>query len=158
MKNKENHLLFWLVALGGFLLDQITKMVVFRFLYPGEVREVWPGVFRLRPWTQTGMAWGLFGGHNLALTIVSMLAIVTVIAVFLVLASRLDGQTIFALGLITGGATGNLCDRIFVGRVRDLLDFYLIGWPIFNIADVLICIGAGVMIFKMLKESKATRK
>jgi signal peptidase II len=158
MRRKKNHLVFWLVSLAGFLFDQITKILVFKRLYPGEVREVLPGVFRLRPWMQTGMAWGLFGGHNLVLTIVSTLAIITVITIFLFLASRLDGQTTFALALIIGGAAGNLCDRIAVGQVRDFLDFYLIGWPIFNIADVLICIGAGVMILKMLRETKAAQQ
>lgn len=158
MRSKTNHLIFWLVSLAGFLFDQITKVLVFKHLHQGQTREILSGVFRLRPWTQTGMAWGLFGGHNLALTIVSAAAIITVIAIFLLYALRLDGQTTFALALITGGASGNLCDRLLVGRVRDFLDFYLIRWPIFNIADVLICVGAGLMIWTILRESKATQE
>jgi len=154
MRSKRSHLLFWLVTLAGLLFDQITKAIVFQHLYPGEMREVLSGVLRLRPWTQTGMAWGLFAGYNLILTIVSAVAIITVVAIFFLYAQRLDGPTTFALALITGGASGNLSDRLFVGQVRDFLDFYLIHWPIFNIADVLICAGAAVMIFRMLRESK----
>ena len=158
MRSKRSHLLFWLVSLAGLLFDQITKAVVFKHLYPGEMREVLSGVFRLRPLTQTGMTWGLFGGHNLVLTIVSAVAIITVIAIFLLYVHRLNGPATFALALITGGAAGNLSDRLFVGQVRDFLDFYLIHWPIFNIADVLICAGAALMIFRMLRESKAAKE
>ncbi len=185
MSSKTNHLIFWLVSLAGFLFDQITKAAVckhllqankvlwmplpewldqitkalgFNDLYPGQMREVLPGIFRLKPLMQTGMAWGFFRGYNLALTIVSAAAIITLIVIFLLNAPRLAGQTTLALALITAGASGNLSDRLFVGQVRDFLDFYLIRWPIFNIADVLICVGAGLMIWTILRESKATQE
>ena len=60
--------------------------------------------------------------------------------------------SVFAFGMIIGGAIGNITDRLLIGAVVDFLDFYAFGyhWPAFNIADASICIGATVLIFESL--------
>jgi signal peptidase II len=69
-----------------------------------------------------------------------------------------DGLSSTAFALITGGALGNLYDRIHAGAATDFLDFYSgrYHWYTFNLADSAICIGAGLLMLTMLKTHKAT--
>jgi signal peptidase II len=68
-------------------------------------------------------------------------------------AGKNDMLLFFALGLITGGALGNLADRLHLGAVTDFLDFHYgaLHWPAFNVADAGLCIGAGLAALNMLR-------
>jgi signal peptidase II len=136
-----------LIAVAIALADQLTKLLVLRAIHPEHPVVVVDGFFRLVHWTNTGAAWGLFRDSNLLLAIVS---VVTILALFCFRRSfqiHLTGSQI-ALGLISGGITGNLIDRLRLGYVVDFLDF-CIGdrhWPAFNVADSAICIGVAVYL------------
>ena len=134
-----------LVALAVVIFDQFTKALVLHFLPAEHLDEqpVFPG-FKLVHWENTGAAWSMFSGNN------KILVAVAVVALIILFLSRhhfdsrsLPGQ--FALGLIFGGITGNLIDRIRFGHVIDFLDFYCINFPAFNIADSAICTGVGLI-------------
>jgi signal peptidase II len=96
-----------------------------------------------------GMSFGLFnygGGLNALLFSLVAAAIVTVLIYWL---SRVDSSLLaVAIGLIIGGAIGNVIDRIRLGAVVDFLDFHVGSWhwPAFNVADSAICIGVAVML------------
>jgi signal peptidase II len=151
------------VALAVFVLDQASKLLVLRFLGPTDERVVIDGFFKFVHWGNTGAAWSLFHGRNELLAIVSALALV---GLFLWrrhfhLNSAL-GQ--LALGLIVGGISGNLLDRVRYHQVIDFLRFYLyrrsgeqIGFPAFNLADSAICAGVGLLIFISWKQESAAR-
>lgn len=140
-------------ALGIIALDQITKALVLHFLGFDASVTIIPGFFKLVLWFNTGAAWSMFANRN------SLLAVVAVTALILLFVMRhhfssdtLLGQ--FALGLICGGITGNLIDRLLPSRnhVIDFLYFYLqqrggreLGFPAFNVADSAICIGVGLV-------------
>ncbi len=153
-----------LVALVVFVLDQVAKLFVLRFLGVTQERVVVAGFFKFVHWENTGAAWSLFHGRNFPLAAVSALALAGLyywrrhFYVHLPL-GRLS------LGLIFGGISGNLFDRLFRGQVIDFLRFYLIrhsgeeiGFPAFNIADSAICIGVGLLILVSWKYEEEPKK
>jgi signal peptidase II len=140
-----------LVAAAVFILDQLTKLAVLRFLGQSQEIIIINGFFKLVHWANTGAAWSLFHNKNNQLAVISLLA---VIALFIWRhhfdTRRLLGQ--ISLGLLFGGILGNLIDRVRIGHVVDFLRFYLyrrggeeIGFPAFNVADSAICVGVGLL-------------
>ncbi len=131
------------VVLG---LDQLSKFLVREYMVRGQsIPE--EGFFRLTYHTNTGTIFGLFPSATLALTVISVLAIA-----FLVYFYRsqrtLAPMMRLAVGLLLGGAVGNLIDRISMGRVTDFFD---VGrWPIFNVADSAITVGIFLLIVFMV--------
>ncbi len=136
-----------LIAVAIVLLDQLTKLLVVRFIGTEESRAILNGFFNLVNWRNTGAAWGILQNRNEVLAIVSVL---TILALYLFRHSfqlHRVGNAV-ALGLIAGGIVGNLIDRVRVHHVIDFLDFYVgpYHWPAFNIADSAICIGVALYI------------
>jgi signal peptidase II len=153
-----------LLALCVIVLDQITKQIVFRNLdFHGAEKEVIHGFFKFVHWGNTGAAWSVLSGNNESLAIVSLIALLLLFIYRDYFDTRsLMGQT--ALGLIFGGITGNLIDRLFVGHVIDFLRFYLyqrggteIGFPAFNVADSAICTGVG-LLFLLSRHAEQNRR
>ena len=152
------------LALIIFVLDQFTKWLVLRFTYEGEERIIIPGFFNLAHRVNTGAAWSLFAGNN---ALLAGIALVALVALFLARhhfhARSLTGQ--LALGLIFGGITGNLADRLLPGRhaVVDFLHFYLqrrgsfapLDFPAFNVADSAICTGVALIFLINWKKENA---
>ena len=143
-----------LVALSIILLDQASKEWVRRAFSLHESVPLVPGFFNLTYIRNTGAAWGLFSGQNLAL---ALLALVMLVALVLFRRKLLPPGRPHrvALGLLCGGIAGNFFDRLRLDYVTDFLDFY-VGtwhWPAFNIADAAICIGVGIYILGTLLAS-----
>jgi signal peptidase II len=147
-----------LIALAVLALDQATKLLVLRLLGPTQERVVVDGFFRFVHWGNTGAAWSLFRDRNDLLAIVSILAL---LGLFLwrrhFHIESVLGQ--ISLGLIFGGISGNLMDRLRYHQVIDFLRFYLnrrggqeIGFPAFNMADSAICVGVGLLILVSWKQ------
>lgn len=142
------------LASSVYLLDQLTKLLVLRFLGLEQEHDVIPGFFKFVHWGNTGAAWSLFRHNNHVLAGISAVAMV---ALWIFRrhfeADRPAGQA--ALGLLFGGIAGNLTDRVLPARqhVIDFLRFYLspreggeMGFPAFNVADIAICIGVGLLL------------
>lgn len=144
------------VAAAVYVLDRITKIAAERYLDGRPPVEIFPGVFQLRFTTNPGGAFGVFGG----LTWLFVATSLVVVAVVLAASRNLPGRTAaVALGLVLGGAAGNLTDRLirgpgFSGEVVDFLDFRV--WPVFNVADSAIVIGAIVLLVAGLRREGRT--
>ena len=134
------------------LLDQLTKIIVLNSLVFGrDERIIIDGFFKFVHWGNTGAAWSMFHGNNEFLAIVSLVALL----VLFIYRRHFDTRTLMgqiSLGLIFGGIIGNLIDRLFRGHVIDFIYFYLqqrggreVGFPAFNIADMAICTGVGLL-------------
>jgi len=152
MKPRSNWRVLHL-ALAIILLDQLTKLLVLKYLGFAEEKVVVAGFFKLVHWGNTGAAWSMFSGNN------SVLAAVAMLALIILFFSRhhfnihtLGGQ--LSLGLIFGGIVGNLIDRLLPSRqhVIDFLYFYAVrrdgeiaSFPAFNVADSGICIGVALL-------------
>lgn len=133
--------LVWAAVITVIVVDQISKGWVTRALLPGQS---WPdtGFFQITQARNTGTIFGLFQGSGFVLTIISFLAIAGLIVFFK--SSSFQSKLLrLALGLMVGGAIGNLIDRIRLGYV---VDFIHVGpWPIFNLSDSSIVIGIAII-------------
>ena len=129
-----------------FILDQLVKHAVLVSMHLGEsipiIKEVFHITFVLNP----GAAFGMLE-HQRWIFIVVALLVVVLALVFYKHIQRESLITRIGAGLLLGGALGNLLDRIQSGLVVDFLDFRI--WPVFNIADIAICVGAAMLIWDM---------
>ena len=141
-----------LVALCVVLLDQASKEWVRGAFSLHESVPVIPGFFHLTYVRNTGAAWGLFSGQNIALSALAlvMLAVLVAFRRKILPPGRVHRV---ALGLLGGGIVGNLFDRLRLDYVVDFLDFFHRGWhfPAFNVADSAICIGVGIHLLATLR-------
>jgi signal peptidase II len=129
------------------LIDQLTKWLVRATLSVGESLPIVPGLVWLTHVSNTGAAFGLMPGSRGVLVTVSLLVVASVAFYW----SRYKPQrrrVAFALGLIVGGALGNLIDRIVAGTVTDFLDVRV--FPVFNVADSGIVIGTTLLAVLIL--------
>ena len=115
----------------------------------GESIPVLPGIFHITYIENPGAAFGMFANQRMIFILAALLVIVAVCAAYRRLME--EGRTVrWGVALLLGGAVGNLIDRVRTGRVIDFLDFRI--WPVFNIADVGICIGVALLIYTMAFE------
>ncbi|MGE5658513.1 MAG: signal peptidase II [Actinomycetota bacterium] len=143
MRFKKNPL-FWVAAAIALALDHLTKLWVvqtFKLAVPPETWPLWPGVFHFTYVVNTGAAFSLFsnGGVNW-LRWLSLGVSIALIALAW-FGPRVNRWEQAGYGLILGGALGNGIDRFAAGHVVDFLDFRLIRFPVFNLADVFINAG-----------------
>lgn len=139
------------VAAVVLALDVAAKAAVRDSLVPGEERDLVLG-FDLTRVTNDGIAFGLFGDTGALVILVTVVALGAVLAWFALAAPR-PGLWL-GVGLLLGGAAGNLLDRLGDERVTDFLDPPL--WPAFNVADVAITAGVAVLVLIALAPAAET--
>ncbi len=134
------------------ILDQWSKFMAMKYLSGQPAVPIWPDVFELRYLDKgnSGVAWGLLSGQMriiIPLTCLTMLLIVVML-----LRSDLRRSKMFniSLAMILGGGVGNLIDRVTFGTVVDFLYFKYIDFPIFNVADCFVVIGAMLLFVYLL--------
>lgn len=132
--------LFWIAAFIAFFVDQLTKYWVVQTFSLGETLPILPGIFHFTYVTNTGAAFSLFSGKVEWLRWLSLGVSLLLIGLAL-LGPVLDRWDQLGYGLILGGAMGNGIDRFALGYVVDFLDFRLINFAVFNMADSFISIG-----------------
>jgi signal peptidase II len=133
------------------ILDQLSKAAVLVF-FAGRAlgeRETITSFFNLALTYNRGISFGLFNGSYGLNALVFSVAAAAIVAVLLYWLSRAGSPLLaVAIGLIIGGAVGNVIDRLHLGSVVDFLDFHIgsLHWPTFNLADSAICIGVAAML------------
>ncbi|MEE8394284.1 MAG: signal peptidase II [Rhodospirillales bacterium] len=142
-----------IAAAAVVALDQATKWwVVENVMQPPRVIPV-TSFFNLVMGWNRGVSFGLFNNSSdINAWIFTVLALL-VVAVLMVWIYRVKAMlTALAIGLVIGGALGNVVDRLRFGAVADFLDFHLAGyhWPAFNVADASITVGAVVLVLESL--------
>jgi signal peptidase II len=148
--------LHFILALLVVLLDRWTKRIVATRIAMYSHIQVIPGFFRLTHTENTGAAFSLFADSpshwKTALLIGFSVIAMLIVSVLLWKQARALTTTGIALSLILGGAVGNLWDRVASGRVVDFLLFYFkqYQWPVFNLADSAIVVGAGLLVIEIL--------
>lgn len=142
-----------LVAAGVMILDQISKWImVEKVMQPPRVIEVTSFFNLVMTWNR-GVSFGLFNsGSPLNAWVLPLVAAAIVAGLVLWLRKSEGTWMTLALGLIIGGAVGNVIDRLHWGAVADFLDFHLAGrhWPAFNVADSAITLGAAALVLDSL--------
>lgn len=151
----------WIAATGLALVDQVSKVFFVRFLEPGRSVAIIPGFLDLTLVTNTGGVFGIMRELDGPLRGV-LFGLLPLLAIVLMVwyARSLDPSRTWplaAIGLILGGAAGNLVDRIRLGYVIDFLDAYVgrYHWPAFNLADSGICVGVAMLLLESLIFHKA---
>lgn len=141
-------------ALCGLVvvLDQLGKALIEANLVPGEKVEVL-GPVELTLAHNEGIAFGLASGGGALLVLLTVFALGVVIALFAHEPER-PGMWI-AVGLLAGGALGNLADRLRAGEVTDYID--VLAWPPFNLADVAITLGVATLALLYLRNPEGQR-
>ena len=139
----------FLLALLVIAIDQLLKIAVTRFLFLGESTPLIKDIFHLTLVQNKGAAFGILKNETYLFAVLSIIAISAIIYSLPRLAKHAVLSRI-ALALILGGAVGNLLDRIRFGYVIDFLDFRI--WPVFNIADSAITVGAILFTIELLRK------
>ncbi len=141
------------------LIDRWTKWLVATRIALYTHIQIIPGFFRLTHTENTGAAFSLFADSpahwKTALLIGFSVVAMVIVSVLLWKQRQALTMTGIALSLILGGAAGNLWDRVLSGRVVDFLLFYVgrYQWPVFNLADSAIVVGAGLLVVEILFSS-----
>jgi signal peptidase II len=130
-------------------LDQVTKHLFWR---NGQNYEIIPGYFNVTLVKNAGAAFGMFQGARAFFVVASIVAVVLIVYLGIRL-PREQRRRRFLLGLILGGAVGNLIDRVASGQVIDFVQIGVAGhyWPVFNVADAGVTIGAALLILYALR-------
>lgn len=170
MRSKDSHVhtektkktwlhpwLFLIVFIAFIAIDQLVKAwarhTLLEYQSPGFP---WPGVFEITLTYNAGIAFGKFQGAGVIFTPVA-LAIALLCGVFSFRNSKLSNLTHVSLGMLAAGAIGNLIDRLWFGKVTDMLWFRLIDFPVFNVADTCITISACLLILQFVFEGKPSK-
>src|SRR5579864_8363064 len=156
MPSNRARFIHFLIALFVVVLDRWTKHLAATRIAMYAHIQVIPGFFRLTHTENTGAAFSLFADSpahwKTAMLIGFSLVAMVIVSFLLWKQSRPLTSTGIALSLILGGAVGNLWDRVASGRVVDFLLFYIkqYQWPVFNLADSCIVIGASLLVLEIL--------
>jgi len=158
----RKYILFGVFAALSIVFDQWTKVMaraVLRPLGPYNPKVVIDGFFKLRYSENRGVAFGMLQemtGGRVVLTLMAVGAFALVIY-YLRKSEPRATRLHVALGLVGGGAIGNLIDRMLYGRVTDFIVWHVKDheWPAFNVADAALCIGVGLMVLDMLRPRPA---
>jgi signal peptidase II len=141
------------------LADQVSKAWVVQQLGPTTMTNFIPLIgdtVRIAYSHNTGVAFSLFQGHPELLTVSALLIVAGAIYFYATQLPNHRRITQLTLGLILGGAFGNLIDRVRLGYV---VDFIQVGWfPIFNVADSAITVGAALLMLQFLRDDQAERR
>jgi signal peptidase II len=153
---------FLLITFITIALDQVSKILLINFLSEARQLHIIEGFFSIVYVWNKGISFGLFnnpGTNQLFLILMSCVIICTLTYVFIIKSSPRCIELV-ALGLIIGGALGNILDRVLYGAVFDFLLFYWrqYQYPAFNIADSAICIGAFFLIYSAVISEKGEIK
>jgi len=136
------------------LIDRVTKIFFSDLLSYGESLPIIRNIFHMTLVHNTGIAFGFFKDHGAVFIVIPIIAIALLIFNIYYYQQNneaLSRTYIIAFSMILGGAMGNLIDRIKYGHVIDFIDFRI--WPVFNVADSAITIGAVIVAFKCFQLS-----
>ncbi len=134
------------VVLAAIGADQLTKLIVSSQLALDEALHV-VGPFAIHHVQNSGIAFGLFASATPVVTALTAMAVGWMLLFFARSGARHPVLPV-ALGLLIGGSTSNLIDRIRLGHVTDFLDLRY--WPAFNLADSFIVVGVGILSVALL--------
>lgn len=133
------------------MLDQWTKCLTDLYLMPlGTSVPLWQGVFHFTSAHNRGAAFGMLQGGRWVFLVVTIAACAVIVYFLIRYRKRAHVLLRICLAMILAGAIGNLVDRMWLGYVRDMLDFRLINFAIFNVADSAVTVGVILLAADML--------
>lgn len=145
-----SYILCTLCIVAVIVLDQITKYLAVKYLMPVVSVPIIKDVLHLTYVENRGAAFGMLQNHRWVFMILSTVVMVIIMAVMFKYKKYLHPIMLTGLCFVVGGGIGNMIDRTINGYVVDFIDFTLINFAVFNIADTFICIGVGLLILDII--------
>ena len=149
------------IILGAVFLDQLTKWLAVIYLESLTTFPLWQDVLHLTYVQNEGAAFGIFSNQRWIFMVFSTVAIVG-LSIYLFRFSPKKPMIRIPIAMIIGGGIGNMIDRILLGYVIDFIDFTLIDFAVFNVADSFVTIGAfmimGYLIVDIIRDAKAEKQ
>ena len=142
----------WGIAAAVFIADRMTKILAPRI--PEDGQALIPGVLGLRYAENRGIAFSMLSGMPWVLGLVSLAIIAAVF--FFLRGKKLRAMTLAGLMMMLGGAAGNMLDRFIHGFVPDMIEVLFVQFAVFNVADMFLCIGCGLLILQLLSGRELT--
>ena len=134
-------MIYFIVSVLIVIVDFIVKKCSLEHLTKVDTSPLWKDVFHLTYVENKGAAFGMMQNQRWFFIVLTVIVLIGVI-VFAFKLKKKHPALLLALAFLSGGAVGNLIDRIFYGFVVDLFDFRLINFPVFNVADIFVVVGA----------------
>ena len=150
-------MLFTVITILLIIADQISKFCTLKFLKPIGTKVIIDNIFSLTYVENRGAALGMLQNGRVFFIVITLL----LLAATIYFAPRIFGKSKvldFGAVFVLAGAMGNLVDRIFRGFVVDMLDFCLIDFPVFNVADIFVCVGAFLICIYILFFDESSKK
>lgn len=140
-----------IIAIIVLIIDQITKIIANNLLSLGESIKVIKNFFYFSLCHNDGVAWSLLSDHRIIIIIISLIGLIVIYRFMYCFKSNTRNN--IAFGLVLGGLTGNLLDRLISGSVTDFLDFYIFKYdfPVFNAGDIAIVVGVLLLVYAIIK-------
>lgn len=152
---KKNIIKTSIFILSLIIIDQIAKVLISNFINLGDSLIIIKNFFSLTYIKNFGAAFGIFGGGRIIFLITALIALVYI---FYEMKKYINNKKpLFGLILISAGIVGNFIDRLFLGYVRDFMEFNIFGYnfAIFNLADSFLVIGTIILLLYMFVEEKS---
>ena len=141
----------FIIAIILLILDQLSKSLIEIYINLSESIKIIKDFFYITVAHNTGGAWSILNNHSYIFIIASITALI--ILVKYMFSFKKNTRNTIAFACLFSGVVSNLADRLFLGYVRDFLDFKIFGYdyPIFNIADIAIVVGVILLIIAIIK-------
>ena len=156
-KLTKRKLICVVIILAGLVLDFISKRIIENNMELLESIPLWQDVFHITYVQNRGAAFGMMADNRWVFLSVSTVAIIA-FCIYLARTRSDRPVWLYSLAMMTAGGIGNMIDRIWLGYVVDFLDFTLIDFAVFNIADSFICVGAAFMMLDLICDLVQTGK
>lgn len=140
--------MFWMIIIVVVFLDQISKFFVQSSCVLNQTVPFISGIFDITYIHNYGAAFSILQNKQTFLIVFTSIAMLAIVIYFIREKSVLLTAEIIALAFIVGGGIGNLVNRIFYGYVVDFLNIYIL--PVFNIADMSVCIGSALLVYSVI--------
>ena len=162
--NERNFMLSALITLIAVALDQFTKVLVSRNMALGDTIPIIKDVLHITYVENRGAAFSMLSENRWVFLAFSTLAIIAIVYVMIKFRRELSKLSSLSLAMVLGGAIGNMIDRtfrggvLFDGAVVDFIDFRLINFAVFNVADSFVCVGAVLLVLSVILDEKKARE
>ena len=145
---------FLIPFLGLLIADQAVKHLVRTTMVQGQSIPIIENIFHITYIENPGAAFGILANQRMLFLILTAVIVGVMIYLYCSLSNK-KSLTAISLGIVVSGAIGNFIDRFMQGTVTDFLDFRIIDFPVFNVADIAVCVGALMLIIHFLITDKA---
>ena len=142
--------MYYIAILALIGLDWLTKYWIQTSMALNDTIPVIDGIFHITYIHNYGAAFSILQGKQSFLLIVTGIAMIAILAYMVIgqIRKKAAPMELWSLALILAGGIGNFIDRVRFGYVVDFFDFRI--WPIFNVADIAVCCGCGLLVFYVL--------